>query len=165
MSLGEGWRHPWRGQVTERVPRVTNPICRLIVVGASVMAIAAGCSHFGPGDCPQPETSTRAKVRVSWSVESSQDLYGFIIYRGRSPNGPWTRVNSTPILAAEGGTTNIPHDYEYIDKDESIVPGQQYWYWLEGVDSDGSKRPVKWPPEMVVPKVRINEDFPPLKKM
>jgi len=136
----------------------------LIALSACLVAVAVGYRHFGANDSSQPETTNRAKVRIFWSVESSQGVYGFTIYRGPSPDGPWSRVNPQPVLAADGGTTNIPHDYEYVDSDESIVLGKPFWYWLEAVNHDGIKQPVKWPPEMVIPKVRIHEQFPPLEK-
>jgi len=137
-------------------------------VGAVVLLVgfAAGCAHFA-AENPSSQggsKTTRGKVRISWTAESSQNLYGFNIYRGTSPDGPWKRVNPRPILAAEGGTTNIPHDYVYIDTDPSIVVGRPYWYWLEAVENDGNKRRVWWPPAKVVPKVRFDQQFPPLPK-
>jgi hypothetical protein len=140
---------------------VKKPTSRWFVAGIGALTfIVVGCGSR-QNDCPSNETPARAKVRISWSVESSQNLYGFIIYRGPSPEGPWTRVNPKPILAAEGGTTNIPYDYHYVDDDTSLVVGRSYWYWLEGVDSDAAKHSIKWPPERVVAKVRIDQDFPP----
>jgi hypothetical protein len=144
---------------------VIRSLSRRLPAGVGFLLVALSGCESRPTAPPQPPpTTTRAKVRVFWSVESSQNLYGFILYRGRSPQGPWTRISPAPILAAEGGTTNVPHDYSYVDSDESLVAGETYWYWLEGLDSDGSKRPVKWPPEKVVAKVPIDQEFPPEKK-
>lgn len=137
--------------------RLSN--CIHLVVGCALI-LASACSDRLQRQPPEPTRPKRAKIRISWTVQSSQDLYGFNIYRGRSPEGPWVLVNPTPVLAAEGGTTNIPHDYQYIDTDESLVIGERYWYWLEAVENNGNKRKVWWPPKSVVAKVGINEDFP-----
>jgi len=151
-----------RTKVATEVASVVNLWRGLIGVTACAVATATGCgkdpSTAGPSG---PAKTNRAKIRVTWRAESAQNVYGFTIYRGPSPQGPWTRVNSNPILAEHGGTTNIRHDYEYIDSDESIALGDACWYWLEAVEHDGTKRPVKWPPKQVIAVVRINEDFPP----
>jgi hypothetical protein len=109
---------------------------------------------------PTPTPSKRAKVRIRWTTQSEESLYGFNIHRGLSQKGPWTRVNPTPILAAEGGNTNVPQDYEYTDTDPSLVLDQEYWYWLQAVENNGRKRRV-WPPQKVTASVAFDEEFPP----
>ena len=133
----------------------------IIAEAVAVLAIAAGCKGSTTGNPAQPAAGGRGKICVAWTIQSSQSVYGFTIYRGPSAEGPWTRVNPVPILAEEGGTTSSPHDYRYVDDSTSIVLGQTYWYWLEAVNSDGSKERLKWPPETVVAQVGINQEFPP----
>jgi len=157
-------QHGARGGIVDEVTVVGNWLYRLAGAGACLIAMGVGCCHCRGNTSSQPTPTNRGKVRITWSVESAQALYGFNIYRGPSAQGPWALVNPTPILAAEGGTTNIPHDYQYTDSDASIVLGQPCWYWLEAMDHDGTKRRVKWPPEQVIPKVRLDEEFPPLEK-
>ena len=108
-----------------------------------------------------PPTTAQGKVRIVWRTESSQGLYGFNIHRGSSAEGPWACLTTAPILAEEGGTTNIPQTYEFMDTQE-IVVGQTYWYWLEAVNADGTKERAWWPPKAVAARVRIDEEYPAL---
>jgi hypothetical protein len=104
----------------------------------------------------------RGKVRILWTTESSEGIYGFNVYRGKMPMGPWTRVNKAPILAAEGGTTNKPHDYVVIDDAPELHVGDVHYYWLEEVKSDGNKAPAWWPPKSVKIRTPFDEEFPPI---
>jgi hypothetical protein len=137
-----------------------------LALTAAALALAAllpgGCGNVaGPLTGKQsPASGGRAKVLLAWTAESSQNLYGFNIYRGTLETGPWMLVNEKPILAKEGGTTNIPYDYEFLDTHESLVKGQACWYWLEGLNQDGTKFKAWWPPTKKVAQYGINEAIP-----
>lgn len=141
-----------------------QPALRLMTLLGCLLTIGAGCRCSRNYSPSPPEGPERAKVLVSWTTESSEGLYGFNIYRGNSPEGPWKRVNPTPILAAEGGMTTIRRQYKHVDSHEELLIGKPYWYWLQAVDNDGTKRRVWWPPKKVVPKVRLDEEFSSSKK-
>ena len=77
---------------------------------------------------------------VTWETASEVNTAGFNLYRGSSPDGPWTKVNDALIPAAEdpmrGGS------YRYVD--EKATPGQIYYYQLEEVELGGAAN--RYPP-------------------
>lgn len=89
--------------------------------------------HCGPQDgLPEGE---RVANTVRWTTASEQDSFGFDVFRGDSEDGGFERLNSDPILGA--GTTDETHRYSY--RDERIDPCQEYWYYVEGIDTDGTR--------------------------
>ncbi len=98
-----------------------RPVWLLLLIAA---CCAAGCS--APG---------LAGVRVEWSTESEMNTAGFNLYRGESPDGPFTvRVNEQLIPASPdplaGGR------YRFVDR--TARPGVTYYYQLEEVERDGA---------------------------
>ncbi|AXA36708.1 hypothetical protein BRCON_1931 [Candidatus Sumerlaea chitinivorans] len=73
------------------------------------------------------------QVRIRWRTESQEDNYGFNIYRAESPDGPYTKINKGIIPGA--GTTNIPHDYCYVDR--PLPRGKVFYYYIESVSNAG----------------------------
>lgn len=108
-----------------------------------------------------PTGAVRGKVRIAWTVESSENTYGFNVYRQMRGTKGWERVNEKPILAADGGTTSVPQNYEIIDTHKSLYVGMEYFYWLQEVKTDGQKVRAWWPPKSVIVRVPLDEEFPP----
>lgn len=61
------------------------------------------------------------------------------LYRGLTPKGPWTQLNTSLIASPTPGST-AGHNYEWLDTD--VVTGQAYWYQLEAVDVHGAAQVV-----------------------
>jgi len=96
----------------------------------------------------QPETPVNT---LRWITASEVDSFGFDIYRGTSPDGPFERITSEPLPGA--GTTDEQTSYEYIDSE--IDPTQGYYYYIESLSMQGVRErfspiqpaPPKQPPE------------------
>ncbi|MEL7060551.1 MAG: hypothetical protein AAGN46_11040, partial [Acidobacteriota bacterium] len=75
--------------------------------------------------------------------------FGYDIYRGDSEEGPFERLTADPLPGA--GTTDEPSYYDFVD--ETIEPGERYWYYVESISLGGERErftPVfqskaKWP--------------------
>jgi len=70
---------------------------------------------------------------LRWKTASEVDNFGFDVYRGRSEEGPFERLTTTPIAAA--GTTDEPQQYSF--EDVTIEPGVVYWYYVESIAMSG----------------------------
>lgn len=70
---------------------------------------------------------------IRWSTASEVDNFGYDVFRGLAEEGPFEKINKTPI--AGHGTTDVPQKYEY--RDTSIKPGTAYWYYVESISLQG----------------------------
>jgi hypothetical protein len=73
--------------------------------------------------------------RVRWTTASEVDNFGYHVYRGDTPEGPWTRITESPIAGA--GTTDLTTRYEWTD--DTFEPDHEYFYWVEAIAMDGSR--------------------------
>jgi fibronectin type 3 domain-containing protein len=65
-------------------------------------------------------------VNLSWIASASTDVAGYNVYRGIKQGGPYTKLNSALVV----GT---------IYTDNSVHPGQTYYYVATAVDSSGNE--------------------------
>jgi len=79
------------------------------------------------------------RVYIRWRTETQEDNYGFNIYRAKTPDGPYEKVNRA-IIPGEG-TTNIPKDYCYID--QGLPRGEKFYYYIESVSNQGVSEVVE----------------------
>ena len=70
---------------------------------------------------------------IKWSTASEVDNFGFDVFRGDSPEGPFERLNAETIEGA--GTSDEPSDYRYVD--DTIDPHRTYYYYVESISMDG----------------------------
>ena len=77
-----------------------------------------------------------ARVVVTWKTDSEVNTLGFVLYRGDSSAGPFSRLNETPILATGDPLTGAEYRYE----DRRVAPGKHYFYQLEEIERSGSRR-------------------------
>lgn len=70
-----------------------------------------------------------------WTTASEVDNFGYDVFRGDREDGPFTKLNSDPILGA--GTTDETKNYEY--RDDTIDPCREYWYYVESIDTKGAR--------------------------
>lgn len=79
-------------------------------------------------------TGSAATVTVEWSTASELNTAGFNLYRGETPDGPFTRINPELIPASPdpliGGS--------YIYTDTGVAAGRTYYYQLEDVETSGA---------------------------
>jgi hypothetical protein len=70
-----------------------------------------------------------------WTTASEVDNFGYDVFRGDTEEGPFTKLNASPLLGA--GTTDETKKYEY--RDDSIDPCRDYWYYVESIDTNGTR--------------------------
>lgn len=75
---------------------------------------------------------------IRWVTQSEEETFGYDIYRSRSKQGPFERINTQSILGA--GTTDLPQPYEFSDKD--VENATVYWYYVESISLDGDRERV-----------------------
>ena len=78
----------------------------------------------------------RKAIVVRWETASEIDNLGFNLYRGESPDGPWTQLNDNLIPSQVPPGSPIGAVYEF--RDPGVLPGITYHYLLEDVDVYGA---------------------------
>lgn len=108
---------------------------------------AAGSSAGAmPPSAPEPVY----KNTISWATASEQDNFGFDIYRSQDPEGPFIRLNKSPVEGA--GTVDEPRSYEWVDA--TIDPRETYYYYVESISMAGIR-------ERFTPVGRADPKIPP----
>jgi len=88
---------------------------------------------------------------LKWTTQTEVNNLGFYIYRSKTKDGEYTKVNKMMIEGA--GNSAMPTDYQFADT--KVEPGKTYFYYLENVDITGEKNknmiikvviPAKLPP-------------------
>lgn len=87
---------------------------------------------------PVPLTAETEPNVIRWSTASEHDSFGYDVYRGSSPEGPFTVVNDEVIPGA--GTTDLPQSYRFVD--EAVEPDTTYWYYIESISLTGERRRI-----------------------
>jgi hypothetical protein len=83
-----------------------------------------------------PPASSPTRVTLQWKARNESGVYGYLVYRGDRPSGPFLRV-SPAIIRAVGGEGEI-YSYSFID--DAVQPERIYYYYLDAVDSGGLKK-------------------------
>ncbi len=97
---------------------------------------AASGSADSEGDgSPAAEGRDPLRNRVNWATASEVDIFGYDIYRGESPDGPFERVTTEPVPAA--GTTDEPQKYTWIDPTND--PTKDYYYYVENISMSNQR--------------------------
>lgn len=113
-----------------------------------ILGTACGSAHVAP-PAESREISAQAadqtdstqdggldtKNTLRWSTASEVDNFGFDIYRAESEDGPFDRLNDSPVPGA--GTSDVPTYYEYID--DTIDPDRGYFYYVESISIHGDR--------------------------
>lgn len=73
---------------------------------------------------------------LRWGVAHQTRIYGYVIYRSESEDGPLLRVNREIIPLFKDGT-DASGSYQW--RDDSTQPGKSYWYQIGILNRDGSK--------------------------
>ncbi|MDC8011757.1 hypothetical protein [Tahibacter soli] len=83
---------------------------------------------------------------LRWQVANEAPLYGYVVYRAGSADGPWKRVNGETIRVVT--EDNAGGSYSW--RDQSAVPGEHYWYYIGTIDFRGKRERLTTPSEVVV---------------
>jgi hypothetical protein len=118
-------------------------------------AAAAPAKEIPVGACGD-QSALPADQRVAntarWTTASEQDNFGFDVFRGDSEKGEFSKLTKEPILGA--GTSDETHKYEF--RDDTIDPCKEYWYYVEGISTSGSRE--KFTPTFRAPPKRRSAD-------
>jgi hypothetical protein len=106
-------------------PAQTAAAEKLDVGGALAAAVK-------PEEAPLPGNGPLLR----WSVAYQTRIYGYVIYRAESEDGPLMRVNKEIVPKAEQGTDRSG---SYQWRDASAEPGKAYWYQIGTVNRDGTR--------------------------
>lgn len=70
--------------------------------------------------------SVTAHIDLSWAISTESDLLGYNVYRSDTDNTIGARLNTTPLITP-------------VFRDNSAVPGKQYFYRVTAVDRAGNE--------------------------
>jgi hypothetical protein len=129
--------------------------CLLAAACGSAGAGNPTAGHLAPTATPDPSTTAGGDAeenysnRIKWKTASELNNFGYDVYRGDSPEGPFERLNPEVIEGA--GTTDVSTAYEYVDR--TIDPYGTYYYYVESISMNGVRErftPIgKAPPKIV----------------
>ncbi|MGH7869487.1 MAG: choice-of-anchor D domain-containing protein, partial [Candidatus Dormibacteraceae bacterium] len=77
-------------------------------------------------------------VALSWNASTSKNIVGYNMYRGTHPNGPFNKINTSLITVTS---------YQ----DNTVYPGDAYYYMATAVNSQGVESPDSNEAEAIVP--------------
>lgn len=120
-------------------------LCASLAAAADAPAAACGDQSKVPAD-------KRLSNTAHWTTASEEENFGYDVYRGDAEQGPFVKLTKQPILG--NGTTNETHKYQFVD--DSIDPCKEYWYYVESIDTNGSRE--KFTPVFRAPAKRHADD-------
>jgi len=137
----------------------------LILTSLLLLGLSTGaCHHVAPEvDLPEtapPNASPAEGIEtwsntIKWSTASEVDNFGYDIYRGESPEGPFLRLTEEPIEGA--GTSDEVSRYEFVD--QTIAPEKTYYYYIESISMAGVRERFT-PVAKKKPKIPPGEEPP-----
>ena len=90
---------------------------------------------------PPPGTGPLLK----WKVANGAGIHGFQIFRADDEAGPFVLVNRETIRSRS--VSSESQDYQF--RDNSVVSGKTYWYYIGIVYADGHKQQLTGPQKVV----------------
>ena len=137
-----------------------------VVVFVEDQATIASANNLGGLDILVPVELTSFEARadgnqviLNWATASETENLGFHVYRSQKALGEYERLTSTAIPGA--GNSAEQHVYSYVD--ESVAPGETYYYKLADVDFNGVitfHGPVSVAVENVPAEYELLQNFP-----
>ena len=98
----------------------------LILIGSLWLLLAAAVLYF--------QLARPASIEVEWNTATELETAGFNLYRRQAPNDEFERINDA-LIPSEGSATS---GASYLFTDESVKPGETYYYLLEEVEYDAT---------------------------
>ena len=77
---------------------------------------------------------------LTWRVVNEAQVYGYMIYRAESEDGPFVRVNPDVLRVASKGEGSI-----YQWRDDAAEAGHTYWYYISTINMTGQIKPLSAP--------------------
>ena len=154
------------------MPRSRPATGRLLVAVLAVTAACRSTASDAPSSSVAPPapvvpaagrdaSSAPRKNTVRWSTASEVDNFGYDVYRGDTPDGPFVRITPRPIQGA--GTSDETHRYVFVDED--IDPRRSYYYFVESIDLRGVRQRftpvIEAPPKLPPPATPSGETASP----
>lgn len=141
----------------------TAPVSKPAVAPAAPTAEAKPAEPVVAKEIPEGECGDQSKLPADqrlantarWTTASEQDNFGFDVFRGDTEKGAFAKLTGEPILGA--GTSDETHKYDY--RDDSIDPCREYWYYVEGITTNGTRE--KFTPTFRAPPKRRAVGSPP----
>jgi choice-of-anchor B domain-containing protein len=90
------------------------------------------------------------RVRMSWNIGATAGLQGFNVYRSRTRDGAFDRLNST-LLPADGA---------FAYEDTGVEYGATYWYYLGVMTAGGELRSRVLGVPIPVPRFALYQNAP-----
>lgn len=104
-----------------------------VVALAALLTAAAGCAGRRAAEVEPPP-----QALLRWEARNETGIYGYLVFRAESPDGPFLRVSDEIIHAAADAEADAIGSYTWIDRD--VVAGRTYYYTLDVVQNNGQKR-------------------------
>lgn len=100
-------------------------------------------SELPPLEMPAPEGTGPL---ITWQVSNETSVYGYEIYRAATESGKFGRINENIIrrLDAAERQTSV-----YKWRDQSVISGNEYWYYIEIVYVTGEKKALTSPQRVI----------------
>lgn len=124
-----------------------------LLLAASLPAGAHATAQPGKEQSPSSSEAPADgsyKNTIKWATASEVDNFGFDVLRGDAEEGPFVKLNETPIEG--GGTTDAPRRYQFVD--DTIDPHAIYYYYVESIAFDGTR-------EQFTPIAKVGPKIPP----
>lgn len=113
----------------KNVVLATTAACVLMVIDVAT----AAC---GPQD-KVPEDQ-RQSNRLHWETKSEVESAGFNIFRSEQADSGFVKLNAEPIPSAKWSAR--VREYQYFDR--TIDPCKSYFYYIDGLSTDGTSMRV-----------------------
>lgn len=119
-----------------RGPGGTRKHSLLAWAGSAILAAALALAGCATSQRPADDAVSRELSNaITWSTASESDNFGYDVYRSENRDGPFVRITPQPLVGA--GTTDLPHDYRFVDRE--IEPGKAYFYYVESISLGGRR--------------------------
>jgi len=83
----------------------------------------------------QPEPPGEGPL-LKWTVAQQGSVYGYQVFRGDSPEGPFTLASSQTILVIDNDRGPVKYQW----RDAEAVKGRTYWYYIAIVYKNGVRQ-------------------------
>jgi hypothetical protein len=112
------------------------PIFRLAAAALFVVSLQASAAAGVCGSQADVPAEKRVVNNVHWTTASEEENFGYDVFRSSTgEKGPFAKLTKQPILG--NGTTDETHEYKYAD--DAIDPCRDYWYYVESINTNGSR--------------------------
>ena len=116
------------------------------------LLVIAWLAALGTASAKDADVGIRHATPVlHWTSKDEKGVYGYIIYRSASADGPFLRVNKRivpavrPKPSVSGEAAKLPADSRYEYEDSSANPAKTYYYSIDAVSRTGLSKQLTRP--------------------